>query len=78
MGGWRLLILVAVVWLGYWLARRYFAGRKAGAQSKAERAAADDMLRCARCGLHVPRREAVWGTTGLAFCSEGHRAEGGK
>ena len=38
-------------------------------------AAPEDMVACARCGLNVPRSEAVQ-SRGLAFCSDEHRALG--
>jgi len=34
------------------------------------------MVRCARCGLHLPQTEAVQDSTGHWFCSEAHRAQG--
>lgn len=36
-------------------------------------APAQDMVTCAHCGVHLPKREAVQGTHGL-YCSTEHRA----
>lgn len=36
-------------------------------------AAPQTMLRCAQCGLHLPREEALPGRGGV-FCSAAHRA----
>ncbi len=38
-------------------------------------ASVEDMVACARCGLNVPRSEAVQ-SSGLQFCSDEHRVLG--
>ena len=38
-------------------------------------APAEDMVACARCGLNVPRSEAVQ-SQGFVFCSDEHRVLG--
>ena len=35
---------------------------------------AQEMLKCAQCGVHMPRDEALPGRGGV-FCGEAHRAE---
>jgi len=35
----------------------------------------EDMVRCARCGVHLPRSESVM-SGGEFYCSEEHRLEG--
>jgi uncharacterized protein len=37
--------------------------------------AAEAMLQCARCGMHIPASEALINADGSAFCSEEHRAQ---
>ncbi len=67
MGLFRLLILIALVAAAYWLWRR-FTRRPAdqpGPQTTLP------MVRCAHCGVHVPRSEALehderW------YCSQAH------
>jgi len=36
------------------------------------------MVGCAHCGLHLPQAEAVQDGEGRWFCSEDHRARGGR
>lgn len=36
--------------------------------------AGEDMVRCARCGVHLPRSEGIM-SRGKIFCSEQHRLE---
>jgi uncharacterized protein len=49
-------------------------GTPENTHGKATPAAAESMLRCARCGMHIPASEALINAAGLAFCSEEHRA----
>ncbi len=35
----------------------------------------EDMVRCARCGVHLPRSESIL-SGGEFYCSEEHRLEG--
>jgi len=37
--------------------------------------AAEPMLQCAHCGIHIPASEAVLDMAGTAFCSEAHRLQ---
>lgn len=70
-----LLILAAVLGL-VWLLR---SGRRGSKPSQAEASAPppagpQDMVRCARCGVHLPHDEAVVGHIGL-YCSNEHRQQ---
>jgi uncharacterized protein len=42
---------------------------------RAPAASAEPMIACSRCGVHVPRSEAIGGA-GAYFCSEEHRVLG--
>jgi uncharacterized protein len=66
----RLLVLVLLAVVVLWLVRR--ALRSAGAPD-AERSAAvpDELVRCAHCGLLLPRAEARQ-SSGALYCSEEH------
>ncbi|MBP6778094.1 MAG: hypothetical protein KA151_12685 [Piscinibacter sp.] len=73
----KFLLLAAVVLLVLWIARasrRRVGGRRAGADAPAAPPAQENMVACSRCGVHLPRSEALPGRGGL-FCCEGHRAE---
>ena len=71
---WALLIYLAWRW--------YTASRPADTDASSAEAGqatqspngAETMVRCARCGVHVPASEAVIETGGAVFCSEEHRA----
>jgi uncharacterized protein len=68
----RLIVLIALVVLAVWLIRRALRGpvQKTDLQKKAE-AAPGDLVRCAHCGVHLPRSEARQ-AEGLLYCSEEH------
>lgn len=71
-----LLLLVAVVVL-LWLLRgsvqRLRRPPPAVKPPPGEDTAPQPMLRCAQCGLHLPRDEALPGRGGV-FCGDAHRA----
>ncbi|WP_339511530.1 PP0621 family protein [Pseudomonas sp. RL_15y_Pfl2_60] len=73
MGLFRLLLVLAIAATVYWLWRRYIRARNAAkpvAPGKPE-----PMVRCAHCGVHLPREHAKnngpqW------FCSTEHLKQG--
>lgn len=71
MGLVRLLLIIAIVWLVLVLARRLLdSGRRIAEQRKPR--LTENMVRCERCGLHVPESEAVR-RDGHNYCSPAHR-----
>ena len=66
----KLLLLILLVVLAVWLIRR--ALRAAHPPGPAEKGPLQqDLVRCARCGVHLPRSEARQ-ADGLLFCGEEH------
>lgn len=63
----RLLLLVAIAVVVYLLLRSF---RKTAPQQ--DKTVAEDMVRCAHCGVHLPKSESVM-TDGRFFCSVEHR-----
>ncbi len=66
----RLLFLLAIVIVVYLLLRSY--RRPAPKQDAA--APAEEMVRCAQCGVHLPKSESIL-AGGKFFCSDAHRRE---
>jgi uncharacterized protein len=72
----RLVVLVLLVVVAVWLVRRALAraGREA---DRAARGAPDELVRCAHCGIHLPRAEARAAGATL-YCSDEHARLGPK
>lgn len=68
------LILAAVV---VWVLRTKKALKDARAGRRADESSSEPMVQCARCGVHLPRSEAVSDGGERVYCSEEHRRLGG-
>jgi uncharacterized protein len=66
----RLLFLLAVVIVVYLLLKSY---RRKPPQQDVP-GSAEEMVRCAKCGVHVPRSESIM-AGGKFYCSDAHRRE---
>ena len=67
----KIILLVLGLMLVYWILRTYrrrIDRRSAGTPS----AAAESMVQCAQCGVHVPRGESIT-AQGNFFCSAEHQ-----
>lgn len=65
----RLILLVIVVAVAYWLLRSFLKPAPKGEQSTSEA-----MVQCAHCGVHLPQSGAI-SADGKYFCCEAHRRE---
>jgi len=63
----RLILIIAIAAVIYLLIRSY---RKQAPQQ--DKTSAEDMVRCAQCGVHLPKGESVQ-ADGQFFCSAEHR-----
>ena len=63
------LVLIALVW---WAFKRTRPSTSTPSSTQ-DPGAPQDMARCAHCGIHLPRDEAVRGEKG-DYCSTDHRA----
>ncbi len=66
----RLLFLLAVVIVVYLLLKSY---RKQPPKQDTS-APAEDMVRCAQCGVHLPRSESIL-ASGNFYCCDEHRRQ---
>ncbi len=64
----RLLLVVAVVAVVYLLIRSF----RKNPSSEFQDTITEDMVRCAHCGVHLPKSEGVL-SAGKFFCSKEHR-----
>ena len=66
----RLIFLVAVVAVVYWLLKSYLRQP----QKPAVPESSEYMVRCVQCGIHQPRSESIL-AGGEYFCCEAHRRD---
>jgi uncharacterized protein len=66
----RLLFLLAVIAVVYWLLKSF---RKQSPKQDTP-ATSEDMVRCAQCGVHLPKSESIL-SGGNFYCSDAHRRE---
>jgi len=65
----KYLLLALVIVVVYYLFKTW--KRRAGRSPRASASAAEDMVRCAQCGVHLPRSESV-GNGELFYCTPEH------
>jgi uncharacterized protein len=63
----RMLVIVALVVLAVWLVRRALRAPR----GRSPLAKEGELVRCAHCGLHLPRAEARE-AAGALYCSDEH------
>jgi uncharacterized protein len=69
----KLLLILAALILVYAVVKAYQGrSRRREGPPSPRGPAAEDMVRCARCGVHLPRSESLM-SGGEFFCSEEHR-----
>ncbi len=66
----RLIVLVVLLVAAVWLLRRALR-KMGGAPGKKSTAPVGDLVRCAHCGVHLPRAEARPAGEAL-YCSDEH------
>jgi uncharacterized protein len=67
----RLVVLVLLVVVAVWLVRRALRGPAEQTDLRKRAEAAGQLVRCAHCGVHLPRAEARSVAERL-YCSEEH------
>ena len=69
----KIILLVLGLLLVYWILKSYRRGvERRGAPPPVE--GGEDMVRCERCGVHLPRSESIT-TQGRFFCTPEHQRE---
>lgn len=72
----KYLLLIVGVLVVYWIIRASVRRRGArdthGDSARQNKTIADDMVRCAECGVHLPRGESLT-VRGQFYCSADHQ-----
>lgn len=74
----KYLLVLFVIAIGFWMVStrsRRPVSRDDKPKARGSKGKPQEMLRCARCGLHLPAADAVADGT-LAYCTEEHRRLG--
>lgn len=66
----KLILLALAAWVVYRLVKSY--GRTVKKEDVPKNEAGEDMVRCAHCGVHLPRSESIV-SHGECFCTNEHR-----
>jgi uncharacterized protein len=66
----KYLLLIALAVLVYWIVRSAWRRRAKGGHPN--KAAAETMVRCAQCGIHLPRAESLI-VRGQYYCCTEHQ-----
>lgn len=66
----RLIFIIAVIALVWWVLKSY--RKQSGTQDAPK--AAEEMVRCMQCGVHLPKSESFF-AGGEYFCCDAHRRE---
>ncbi|HFD80916.1 MAG TPA: hypothetical protein ENK05_11090 [Gammaproteobacteria bacterium] len=74
MFGIRILVYLLGIALVVWILMRLVGGSRPQVTRKPGERAVDDMVRCHRCGVFIPRSESVRGG-GHDYCCTRHRDE---
>jgi uncharacterized protein len=67
----KFLLLLAILFAVYWFFKSYKRKRSRGPRPPHAHRGAEDMVRCAQCGVHLPRSEARQ-AEGQLYCGEEH------
>ena len=66
----KILLLVLGLFVAYWILKSY--KKKVERRGHPPAVGTEDMVRCAQCGVHLPRSESVAADQSF-YCSADHR-----
>ncbi len=68
----KFLLLVLGLFVAYWIFKSYKRKMSSGVKPPEASGAAEDMVRCAQCGVHMPRSESLMSDQAF-YCTPEHR-----
>ena len=68
----KYLLLIGGVLLIYWIVRASLRRRRLDLAQREKKPTAEDMVRCAECGVHLPRDESLV-VRGQSYCCVEHQ-----
>lgn len=73
MGITRLIVIVAVIWLIWFILTRFQQRQLEKKKAKKTETPLSNVKKCQVCGIYVPEREAL-AHNGRYYCSEAHKS----
>lgn len=70
----KLLLLAVGVWLVYSILKNYTRSEGRDERDAPANAVHENMVRCAQCGVHLPKSESIL-SRGEFYCSDEHRRQ---
>ncbi|MDP2785121.1 MAG: PP0621 family protein [Sulfurimicrobium sp.] len=70
----KILLLAIGVWLIYILLKNYRRSVDKDEEATPPSPIEEDMVRCAQCGVHLPKSESIL-SCGESYCSDEHRRQ---
>jgi len=68
----RLLVIVAIVWLSYRIYQNWKVSKQISTKKTDNDTGIKQMVQCAKCGVHLPEQEAI-NASGNYYCCEEHK-----
>lgn len=68
----KILLLLLAFAVAYWIIKAYKRRTGQSRGTASESTGSEDMVRCAQCGVHLPRSESLMSGQ-LFYCSADHR-----
>jgi uncharacterized protein len=68
----KFLLLLVGLAAAYWFFKAYKRTLTRGAKPRSGAKPAEDMVRCAQCGVHMPRSESLLSEDAF-YCTQEHR-----
>lgn len=68
----KLILLALIGLLIYWILKSYARNAQRSADKPPPASEVEDMVRCAKCGVNLPKSESIL-SQGNFFCSDEHR-----
>jgi len=69
-----LILLIFFLWQLFKILQRRSKKLKKQQDTIVPKSPPETLLRCAHCGTHIPKKEAVYSEDGRVFCCSAHKA----
>jgi len=68
-----LILLIFLLWRLWQILNRRSKNLKKQQNNQVPKPTQETLLRCAHCGTHIPKKEAIYSEDGRVFCCQSHK-----